>query len=305
MIQSAFASSMTRGKILTNLVAVCPDGIIGVDQSGLVVVFNEKAASLTGYQKEAVLHSIHIREIYGSLEKAQRINKLLHLPEHGGRGSLEGFETTIVNREGRIIPIRLSAVLLKEEGREVGSVGFFHDLTHQKELEGRLRKLSITDGLTGLYNHRHFHTCLNEEISRVRRYGGSFSLICFDLDRFKNCNDHYGHLEGDNILRLVGNLLRQVTRISDKSFRYGGDEFFVILPETNLAQAASTAEKIRQAFNAEWPYSAGLPGAPAPVTLSIGVVNYIDETTAKDLARRADMTMYTAKRLGGDRVEQG
>jgi diguanylate cyclase (GGDEF)-like protein/PAS domain S-box-containing protein len=305
MIQTAFASIMAREKIITNLIAVCPDGIIGVDLHGTVVVFNQKAAELTKRDTGDVLGSLDIGDIYGTRDHAKQIKAAIYSEEYGGRGRLEGFETCIVNADGKSIPIRLSAVIISDDGIEVGSVGFFHDMTSQKEMEKKLHNLSITDGLTNLYNQRHFHTCLADEIDRVKRYNSPLSLICFDLDRFKNCNDRFGHLEGDNVLRRVGNLLNVITRHSDKAFRYGGDEFFVLLPETNLSQATITAEKIRQMFNESWPYDTGNAGSGPMVTLSIGVVQRMGESVSEALIRRADVAMYNAKTAGGDRVVAG
>jgi diguanylate cyclase (GGDEF)-like protein/PAS domain S-box-containing protein len=302
VIQTAFASIMAREKIITNLITVCPDGIIGVDLQGTVVIFNRKATALTKRKAEDVLGSLDIGQIYGNREQARRIKAALYSEDHGGVGRLEGFETSIVDSEGKTIPIRLSAVLIMNNNVEVGSVGFFHDLTNQKAMEERLHNLSITDGLTNLFNQRHFHSSLADEIDRVRRYNSSLSLICFDLDRFKECNDRYGHLEGDNVLRRVGNLLSGITRHSDKAFRYGGDEFFVLLPETNLAQATTTAEKIRQMFNDSWPYENSRTVTNTRVTLSIGVIQRKEETSGEALIKRADMAMYNAKAQGGNRV---
>ena len=302
MIQTAFASIMAREKIITNLITVCPDGIIGVDLQGTVVIFNRKATALTKRKAEDVLGSLDIGQIYGNRDQARRIKAALYSEDHGGVGRLEGFETSIVDSEDKTIPIRLSAVLIMDNNTEVGSVGFFHDLTNQKAMEERLHNLSITDGLTNLFNQRHFHSSLADEIDRVRRYSSPLSLICFDLDRFKECNDRYGHLEGDNVLRRVGNLLSGITRHSDKAFRYGGDEFFVLLPETNLAQATTTAEKIRQMFNDCWPYENSRTGTNTRVTLSIGVIQRKEETSGEALIKRADMAMYNAKAQGGNRV---
>lgn len=276
-----------------------------MDLQGTVVIFNGKASSLTKRKTEDVLGSLDIGQIYGSREQARRIKTAIHAEDYGGVGRLEGFEASIVDINGITIPIRLSAVLILDNSNEVGSVGFFHDLTNQKAMEERLHNLSITDGLTNLFNQRHFHSCLSDEIDRVRRYNGPLSLICFDLDRFKDCNDRCGHLEGDNVLRQVGNLLKDITRQSDKAFRYGGDEFFVLLPETNLAQATITAEKIRQMFNDSWPHETGRAGSVPRVTLSIGVVQRKEEILGEALIKRADVAMYSAKRQGGDQIVTG
>lgn len=296
---------MARDNIIANLIAVCPDGIIGVDMQGTVVIFNMKAAALTKRKCEDVIGSLDIGQIYGNREQARRIKAAIYAEDFGGVGRLDGFETAIVDIDNKTIPIRLSAALIIENGNEVGSVGFFHDLTIQKIMEEKLHKLSITDGLTNLFNQRHFHSCLTDEIERVVRYNSPLSLISFDLDRFKDCNDRLGHLEGDNVLRGLGNLLNVMIRRTDKGFRYGGDEFFILMPETNLDQAIIVAEKICLMFNDSWPYDTSGTGALPPVTLSMGVVQRKDETSGVALIKRADVAMYNAKNQGGNRIVAG
>jgi diguanylate cyclase (GGDEF)-like protein/PAS domain S-box-containing protein len=305
MIQTVFSSTMARDNIIANLIAVCPDGIMGVDLHGTVVIFNAKAAALTQRKSEDVIGSLDIGQIYGTREQARQIKTALYAEDYGGVGRLEGFETSIVDINNKTIPIRLSAALIIDNGNDVGSVGFFHDLTYQKFMEEKLHKLSITDGLTNLFNQRHFQSCLADEINRVIRYNSPLSLICFDLDRFKDCNDRLGHLEGDNVLRRIGNLLNVITRHSDKCFRYGGDEFFVLLPETNLDQAMTAAEMIRRIFNDSWPYDTSGTGALSLVTLSMGVVQREEETSGVALMKRADVAMYHAKNQGGNKVVAG
>jgi len=216
---------------------------------------------------------------------------------------LEGYEVNIETHAGDTIPIRLSATLIYSNNEEVGSVGFFHDMTHQKNLEKNLRRLSITDALTGLYNQRHFYSCLAKEIERSQRYKRPLSLICFDLDNFKDCNDKLGHLEGDNILRIIGKLLFEIIRKSDLAFRYGGDEFFILLPETDIDSGQKTGEKIRQNFNNRWPYNVVYQHIDlTPVTMSVGIAQLEEKETAESLIKRADVAMYQAKRRGGDQI---
>ena len=303
MDKSLIFPAMSQEKVISNLIDICPDGIIGVDLKGMVTIFNQKAAELTQRSVEDVLGKLHIKEIYGSLDRAREIKAAIYAGDNGGRNRLEGFDTEIVNVNGDAIPIRLSAVIFKEDALEIGNVGFFHDQSQRKALEEKLYLLSITDGLTQLFNQRHFYYVLAQEISRTQRYDRPLSLICFDLDNFKNCNDLLGHLEGDTVLRRVGEMLKKITRKSDKAFRYGGDEFFIILPESDREQAVMTAEKIREIFNESWPYvlTGGRAGT-VRVTLSIGVVERLDEGAGEALIRRADAAMYVAKREGGDRV---
>ena len=285
------------------LVQLCPDGIIGVDRSGQVTIFNAAAEKLTGRQAADVIHKMNIADVYGSPELPRTIKKAMHAQSHGGPGQLIDFEVDIRDIDGNTVPIRLSAKLIVRKGKEVGSVGFFNDLSQQKQMENRLRELSITDGLTGLFNQRYFHVYLSREMARAERYQRPLSLLCMDLDHFKQCNDEMGHLEGDNVLRLVGEVLQGVTRRTDPAFRYGGDEFFVLLPETRLSEAAIIADKIHRTFKERWPYDMKHEGVRIQrVTLSIGIAQARPGEASTSLLKRVDMAMYDAKRSGGDRI---
>ena len=288
---------------LRNLVELCPDSIIAIDRYGLITLFNQAAEELLGYDADDVVGKMNIINIYRSEKTARDIKKVIYADEYGGPGRLENYEIELENHEGEKVPIRLSATLIRKNDAEVGSVGFFHDQSVRKAMERRLRHLSITDSLTGLHNQRYFYTCLNRELDRAERYERPISLICFDLDRFKQCNDLFGHLEGDNVLRLVGDLLSDALRRTDMAFRYGGDEFFILLPETEVDRARTTCEKVRNLFNQRWPYTAEYNGVQfEPVTLSIGVAQALTGESVEALIRRADLAMYEAKRKGGDRV---
>lgn len=286
---------------LNDLVELCPDGIVGVDRKGTIIIFNEAVERLTHYKSQEVIGQMHITELYTPSELARFIKKKLYGPEYGGRGRIEGMEVEVQDRYLRKIPIRLSATLIWKDGQEIGSVGYFHDMTQQKQIQAKLRQLSVTDSLSGVFNQRHFYSVLEKEVKRAERYERPLSLICFDIDHFKQFNDSLGHLEGDNIIRLVGQILREQTRQSDQSFRYGGDEFMVILPETELVEAYVCAEKIREQFNANWPLGdacekVGLTRA----TLSLGVAAYNPGEISEVFIKRTDLAMYEAKRAGGD-----
>lgn len=296
---------MEKGAFLHNLVSLCPDGIIGVDRKGTIIIFNEAAETLTGWRAEEIVGKAHIDQIYDPPGLARQIKKMLHSPELGGAGRLVGARVDINTREGRAVPIRLSATLIMENGQEAGSVGFFHDLTQQRQLEDELRRLSVTDSLTGLFNRRHFHTLLGDEVARSHRYGRPLTLICLDLDNFKPFNDAFGHQEGDNILRQLAACVRAVLREQDKAFRVGGDEFTVIMVETELESAALAAERFRRHFNESWPLAMSEEaGHLRPVCMSLGLAQLAPEERTDSLMKRADLAMYEAKRAGGDRAVQ-
>jgi len=158
------------------------------------------------------------------------------------------------------------------------------------------RRLANTDALTGLYNHRYFYHLLDAEMKRARRYGRALSLIMIDIDHFKQYNDRYGHLAGDEALRCLAQILRKNSRRVDSAARYGGEEFAIILPETDLSQAAVQAERMRTAA-VEQPWPEG------HLTISAGAAG-LTPTMSKveDLVREADRALYQAKAAGRNQV---
>ena len=182
-----------------------------------------------------------------------------------------------------------------------------HDALEQKidELEKartKLRKLAVTDGMTGLYNYRAFKGQLHLEISRSRRFGLPLSLLMMDIDHFKEYNDKYGHVNGDLVLRTFAKLLKDNIRDVDCLARYGGEEFVLILPGTDKRSARTASEKLRKLV-------AGNPFPPrelnkGQVTISIGVASYPED--AKDeseLVHLTDKALYRAKANGRNRTE--
>ena len=154
-----------------------------------------------------------------------------------------------------------------------------------------------TDELTGLYNHRHFHERLEQEIARGSRFGTTFSLIMLDIDLFKSYNDIYGHLAGDQVLRKIGHYIGSSIRSIDLAFRYGGEEFGIILPEARLDDAYKVAERIRKTIESKTSSRA------MPITASLGVANWPNDGVMKEeIIGRADAALYQSKQTGRNRT---
>jgi diguanylate cyclase (GGDEF)-like protein len=159
-----------------------------------------------------------------------------------------------------------------------------------------LKQVAVTDGLTGLYNHRHFQEKLGQEFSRLERFSDPLSLMLVDIDYFKKINDAYGHPAGDVVLKRVGEIIRKTIRNIDIAARYGGEEFAVILPGTDSRGALKMAERLRHAVGGE-KFSGG--NDRFRVTISIGISSYSKDVRRKEeMVERADKALYSAKRSG-------
>lgn len=176
----------------------------------------------------------------------------------------------------------------------------FKDISALKDVEHQLRLLATTDILTGLPNRRHFDTLARQEIARTLRYQRPLTLVMIDVDYFKSINDRFGHPVGDEVLRCLGDICRQELRCEEMPSRLGGEEFAVLLPETDLAGARLLAERLRRAVS-----TYEIPALKDhALTASFGISQFTgSEDTLESMMARADEALYTAKRNGRNRVE--
>ena len=178
-----------------------------------------------------------------------------------------------------------------------------------RSAKSQLEKLSVTDGLTGLFNHRHFEERLHIEFRRAQRYSDPVALIMLDLDHFKDINDRYGHPFGDRVLRGTGELITTSIRDPDICARYGGEEFAIILPKAHLQGSVAVAERVQREMGQKaYVFEGGEVGrsksVEVRVTASIGIALYPskDVNSPEVLVKFADQALYRAKRDGRNRV---
>ncbi len=163
----------------------------------------------------------------------------------------------------------------------------------------RVRQMAYIDGLTGIFNRRHFESKIAEEIERAQRYDNELALIMIDIDNFKKLNDEFGHLLGDETLRQISTIFTQNLRKFDAACRYGGEEFVILAPQTSGEHAQAVAEKLRKVIEG-WSF----PGVPRPVTITAGVCSYPANGRSRDeLVKAADDALYQAKQAGRNRVQ--
>ena len=172
--------------------------------------------------------------------------------------------------------------------------------SEREALLKQLKKLAITDSLTKLYNRSHFYRQLKTEANRALRYGRVLSILFFDIDKFKKFNDTYGHLAGDTALKKTADAAIDCLRIADSTFRYGGEEFAVILPETDGSSAVIAAQRLKKYIEAlDFEVESG---EKAKLTVSVGVTELAPKEDVEECVKRSDQAMYVAKRAGGNQV---
>lgn len=255
-------------------------------------------------------------EVEGVLAKAIDRRKPLLLPEELRR-RLNGLEQLFTGHL-MVIPLRVhdyswGLLILEREARREPFVRADDEairmvvehlaiLLENLRLYRQTAELAVRDGLTGLLNHRRLQERLKEELSRSLRYHHPMTLLMIDVDYFKRYNDTYGHQQGDELLRRLAQILQRNVRQSDIVGRWGGEEFAVILPETDKGSAVTLAQRLCEVV-ATTPFP-GYPGrAPVRCTISIGVASYPEDAlTTSDLIAAADAALYRAKRYGKNRV---
>ena len=181
------------------------------------------------------------------------------------------------------------------------NVALQNEIVERKKVQAALKKLSITDSLTGLYNRRYFFELAGNEFQKTKLSNNNLSVILADIDDFKNVNDSFGHTAGDQVLVLLAERMQEAVRKKDTITRYGGDEFIILLPDIDIEEAKHVAERLRKSVA---DYSITVKENTISVNISIGIANFAGERgiTVETLLHRADMTMFEAKQNGGNQV---
>ena len=280
------------------------DAVFICKHDGYLKYMSPSMVRLTGYSSNEMLNVHYLNFIHPDFWKHELELYIKQIQEDI---EVSGHEYPFLAKDGKILWVGQTVRMVKNNKGEIEFFGVIRDITARKqaeealkESEKRYRKLSIIDDLTQLYNSRHLYNQLKMEIDRVNRYKEPMALILLDLDNFKAFNDAYGHIEGDQVLMRLGQIIKRCLRKTDSAYRYGGEEFIILLPMTICEDAVLTAERVRTEFKKE--YFSPVPDKAIHMTLSFGVAHYKPQEEMKAFVHRVDQLMYQAKKQGKDRV---
>lgn len=312
-VEAAMAESE---EIYKTILMASPDDITIADLSGRLLMFSDAATKMFGYEREEGPGKT-ILDFIDPEDHDMALANMVKMMQEGHSGP---NEYRAIRKDRSCFDIEVNSALIRDrQGNPFRMVLIARDITHRKKADQKIQELvhqleverdlaqrnSLTDSLTGLLNRRFFDTALQTEFSRHKRTGSQLSLIMIDVDYFKKYNDYYGHLEGDDCLRQIARALKTASeRGTDLVTRYGGEEFAVILPDTNRQGALVLSERIARSVLA-----LSLPHADSDisewVTLSMGIASAADHALAdgSQLVELADQTMYRAKKNGRNRCE--
>ena len=281
------------------LVEQALDGII-IIQDGSIKFVNPTLLKILNYDEKEMVGTDILRFIYPDDRELFSEN----LSSFSSSEKVESkLELRTMHKNGEGIYMEILSTPIQYEGRPA-ILATLRDITERKKTEAELKRLVITDDLTGLFNQRYFYIQLAKEIERAKRHNRPLSMLLIDIDFFKDFNDRYGHWEGDYVLRKIGEILIKNVREIDMAFRYGGEEFIVLLPDTKHEDTTIVAERIRKIVAQTVFYPFTLNGQPDIVskTVSIGVTEFRFEDNLKSFLKRVDTAMYQAKKSGRNMV---
>ncbi|MFU8793632.1 MAG: GGDEF domain-containing protein [Acholeplasmataceae bacterium] len=263
------------------------------------VIFNEKKATQIGYDPKTIgdvgfeffTSKLHLEDYEPVMDNMRK-----HMM---GESQAYEVEYRIRHKEGHYLWYYDRGTVTKrdKDGSPLLIQGIVFDITESKRVEERLRDLSEKDDLTSIYNRRTFYIKVDELIEANHQQDIPFSLVMFDIDHFKKVNDTYGHLVGDDVLKRLTKMILEDKRYEDQVFRFGGEEFFLLLPNTNLKGAVQLAERLHKLIQ-----KMKIPKVNH-ITVSMGVVAYVKHEGVDAMIKRVDDLMYEAKVSGRNQIK--
>ncbi|MBW4935122.1 sensor domain-containing diguanylate cyclase [Marinobacter sp. F4206] len=266
------------------------------DSQWTMLFVSDGCIELTGYEPAALVNN---RQVSFADLMDDATNKRLQQDVKAAlnQGKPFSVEYALKRKNGARIWVWERGRGVVEDSGETVLEGIVLDISDRKALENELSELATRDPLTGLLNRRELTRLMEEELERAKRYQRTMALLWIDFDHFKDVNDTYGHAAGDSVLKAVSRLLLDSVRAVDSVGRFGGEEFVIVLPEMEVAEARETADRLRRQVGS-LPQPLG-DGRTVPLTISVGVAVYPSHgLTAAALCAAADKAMYRAKERG-------
>ncbi len=279
-----------------------------IDGEGAIIDFNPAAESLFGFSKEDGQRAYSVQELYESEAEAEAVAMLLKQGTSANFGQImDGYRAQLIDQSGQVHPMLITATqLTDQEDSEESIICHFRDITETEALEQKVREMSRTDFLTGMYNFRQLFESLDKEISRSARYMHPFALICFSVSGLIIAKEQLGALASDKILQSLASITHGTLRGNDSSYRQSTTEFLALCPETDVTGALCVAERLRDSFVASLPQAIGVTeeNISQPLTLDLGVTVFYggNNVGTDELVEQAVQAMVQAKREGNNRI---
>ena len=291
-------------------------GVLRATPEGGIIEANPAAIQMFGYKCQDDLLANQFSDLYQNPEDAKRF-----MNEMEERSVIKDRNFNLKRKDNSMFWASITSTAVRSEAGDVQSYDtVIEDITERRILQEEVKRLSVTDELTGLYNRRYFNENLSEEIKVGEKWSSTLSLVMIDIDNFKRYNDSYHHLQGDKVIKETAQVINDSIRSTkDWACRFGGDEFVIVLPGTGIERAARVAERIRKAFEK---HAFKPKGRPVHKTISLGVSECFHsdshkaanishgspgldyEQIATELVRLADKALFKAKTTGKNKVRK-
>lgn len=291
-------------ELFKNVLNKVTDGVYFVDKERKITYWNKASERITGFKSSEILNSYCNKNILNhvNINGTELCDNDCPLHETISDGCEREAFVFLQHKDGHRISTMIHTIPIYEEGKIIGAIEVFSDESLQVDNNNNLnelRQLVFTDQLTQLPNRRYIDTIIQSRLNEYNEIGIPFSVAFMDVDNFKTLNDHYGHIVGDSVLKMISKILNEVTRSKDVIGRYGGEEFIGVFTNVEIDKLNEILERIRMLIEKS---SLRQSIENLSVTISIGATSVIPDDTYESILKRADQMLYESKRNGRNRV---